>query len=812
MSTFLADVRFGLRTLARNPGFSAIVILILAVGIGGNTAMFSIVDGVLLRPLPFRDPERLFAVQEGMPKWAHFAVNLPVSAHHLREWRKEWHAAEGIAIFNSGSVNLTSNGEPERLVMGRASAELFQVLGVEPQIGRNFLKEEDRPGSDQVVLITDALWESRFHSDPAILGKKILLDGIPFEVIGVLPRGLRAPKVSELQGMNFGNVNPDLWKPLAVKDADLGPIGDFNYGGLVRLKAGVSSSQALAELNAVQDGIVKRYIKEPVELRASLVPLQAQITGRSREGLLLLLGAVGAVLLIVCVNIANLLLSRSTGRRREFAIRAAVGASSRRLLAQMMTESFLIAAIGGGLGIVFAKWALATILANAPADLPRINEVHLDARAIAVALLLSLGSAVLFGMLPAFRGAKSDPQNGLRGSGRSVTEGRHSGRVRAGLVAIEVGLSTVCLVAAGLLLHSFLRLMHVDRGYEVEQITTVTLNLPVSRYPGTPERAEFLRKLLEQVRALPGATSAAVSNVLPLAGEGANNIINAEGSTAPELERPVADFRLINQDYFTTMGIPLVRGRAFEAADRQKRVGILSAATAERLWPGENPLGKKFRDGASPYCEVVGVAGDVRANGLQKAPTLTMYFPYWQKDQRNMTLAVRTAMDPAALSGAVRGEIRKLDAELPVPQFITMQQIVAASVAQRRFQLTLVILFAGIGLVLASLGIYGVVSYSVEQRRGEMGIRMALGATGSGLRALVLRQGLAPVVVGLAGGVAGAIAMGRILQGLLFDVRVADPLTLGAVSIVLLGVAAAACYAPASRVTRADPLTALRYE
>src|SRR5271154_978062 len=543
MANLLADLRYGLRTLGRTPGFSTIVILILALGIGANTAMFSIVDGVLLRPLPFHEPERLFAVQEVMPMFAFMASNLPVSAHHLREWRKEWHAAEAIAIFNAASVNLTSGGEPQRVVMGRASAELFPLLGVEPRMGRNFLKQEDRPGSDHVVLMTDSLWESRFHSDPEILGKKILIDGIPFEVIGVLPPGLRMPKVSELQSLNFGNANPDLWKPLAVNESNLGPIGDFNYGGLVRLKAGVSPARALDELNAVQDGIIKRFVKEPLELRAALVPLQAQMTGRSREGLLLLLGAVGAVLLIVCVNIANLLLSRATGRRREFAIRAAVGASSRRLLRQMMTESFLIAAIGGGLGILFADWALAAIIANAPGDLPRIGDVHLDARAIAVALLLSLGSAVLFGLLPALRSAQSDPQSGLRGSGRSVTDGRQSARVRSALVAVEVGLSTVCLVAAGLLLNSFLRLMHVDRGYEVERITSVTLTLPLSRYPGRPERAEFLRKLLEQVRSLPGVTSATVSNVLPLTAEGANNIINAEGSVEPDLERPIADFR-----------------------------------------------------------------------------------------------------------------------------------------------------------------------------------------------------------------------------------------------------------------------------
>jgi len=601
MLSLAADLRYGLRSLRRNPGFSAIVILILAVGIGANTAMFSIVDGVLLRPLPFRDPERLFAVQEVMPKIVLLAANLPVSAHHLREWRKEWQAAEQIAIFNTSTVNLTSDdGDPERLDIGRASAELFPLLGVQPQMGRDFLPEEDRPGSDKVVLLSDSLWRRRFRADRAILGKKILLDGEPYEVIGVLPPGLMIPKVSELQSLHFGDVNPDLWKPVAIKDAGLDPIGNFNYAAIVRLKAGIPPAQALDQLNAVQDGIVKRYIQQPLDLRAALVPLQAQITGRSRQGLLLMLGAVGAVLLIVCVNIANLLLSRATGRRREFAIRAAVGASSRRMLRQLMTESLLIAAIGGGLGIAFAYAALAAILANAPVDLPRLNEVHLDARAIAVALLLSMGSALLFGLLPAVRIARVDPHNGLRASGRSVTEGRSSGRVRSVLVALEVGLSTVCLVAAGLLLNSYLRLLHVDRGFEVERIATVTLNLPASRYAGMPQRAEFIRKLLDRVKTLPGVSYAAISNLLPLTGEGNNNLIDAEGTNVPDLERPVADRRLVSEDYFRTMSVPLIEGRFFEPSDRGRLVGILSQATAQRLWPGENPWEKSFAMAVRP--------------------------------------------------------------------------------------------------------------------------------------------------------------------------------------------------------------------
>lgn len=810
----MADLRYALRTLARAPGFSAIVILILAVGIGANTAMFSIVDGVLLRPLPFHDPERLFAVQETVLRVSTMPPSLPVSALHFREWRKHWTAADQIAIFNSHPADLATDSEPQRINFARASATLFPLLGVAPQIGRNFRSEEDQTGHDQVVLIIDSLWRSQFHADASILGRKILIDGLPFEVIGVLPAGLVLPKVSELQGMRFNDVDPDVWKPLAIRDQELEPMGDFNFAAIARLKPGISGAQALAELDSVQAAIVKEFVHENVDLRASLVPLQAQITGRSRQGLLLLMGAVGAVLLIVCVNVANLLLSRSTGRRREFAIRAALGASSSRLLRQMMTESLLLAAIGGALGVAIAYEALQLILAGAPIDLPRVNEIHIDARVLAVALLLTLASALLFGLLPALRESRSDPQEGLKASGRSSTEGRQGARVRSTLVTVEVALSTLCLIGAGLLLSSFTRLMHVDRGFAVERITTVDLNLPAARYPDLPHRADFLKKLLDGVRALPGVTDAAVSNILPLAAQGSDNILSVDGTDQPEFLRPIADFRLISEDYFQTMSIPLTAGRAFEPTDRGRNLAILSGEAASRLWPRENPLGKKFHLGGfeAPLLEVIGIAAAVRGTSLQQAPPMVVYIPYWQRNQSAYSLAVRTAMDPAQISSAVRGEIRTVDSQMPVPAFRTMRQIVSASVAQRQFQLTLVLLFAAIGLVLASLGIYGVVAYSVEQRRGEMGIRMALGATASGLRAMVLRQGLMPVATGLALGIAGSIALGRILEGLLFGVSASDPLTIARVAAVLLTVGAAACYVPAARVTRADPLNALRYE
>ena len=810
MSLVWSDFRYCLRTLGRNPGFGAVVILIVALGIAANTAIFSIADAVLVRPLPFRDAERLFAVQESVPRFSHVAPRVPVSAHHFLEWRKHWRAAEHIAILGAISVNLTSAGDPMRLNCGRVSADLFPMLGIQPQLGRNFLEEEDHPGRDKVVILTDALWRRRVHADPSVLGQKIVVDGVPFEVVGVLSPETKLPKISQLQPLNFGDAEPDLWKPMATRDEELSPMGDFNYGGIVRLKQGISPSQALDELNAVQAGIASS-LPEHVELRAALVPLQEAIAGRSRDGLLLLLSAVGAVLLIVCVNIANLLLSRATGRRREFAIRTAIGASAVRLARQVITESLLIAMLGGALGVALAFGALGTILANAPADLPRLNEVRMNGRVLGMAFLLSAFCGVLFGLLPALRSSRADPQDGLKAAGRTSSESHSGGRLRSLLVTVEVGLGTLCLVAAGLLLNSFVRLMRVERGFDVERVVTVHLNLPSSRYPDRAKRAAFLRNAVDRLRALPGVNAAAVSNLLPLAGEGSNNIVSLEGSNTPEVERPIVDFRCVSEDYFRAMGIPLRQGRLFNQADRDRGVTLVSALTAERFWPGQNPIGKRFYLGVT-LLEVIGVAGDVRGNGLQKAPGPTVYIPYWQRDRPDMSLILRTAMDPASIASAVRGEIRKLDAELPVPRFQTMQQIVSAAVAQRRFQLTLVLVFAGVALVLASLGIYGVVSYSVAQRRGEMGIRMALGATAAGLQLMVIRQGLAPVLAGLAGGIAGALAVGRILRGLLFEVTPADPLTLASVAVVLLGVAAVACYIPAFRVTRADPLAALRYE
>ncbi len=810
---FLSDVRYAIRMLGRSPGFAAVVILILAVGIGANTAMFSIVDGVLLRALPFRAPQNLVAVEEVVPKFSHIAPAIPVNAAHFMEWRKQWSSAEELALIGALTFNLNSDGEPERVSGARVSSNLFAMLGVQPQIGRSFLDQEDRPGHDQVAMISDALWQRRFHGDRDVLGRKMVLDGKPYEVIGVLPSGLRIPTMAQLESMAASAAIPEIWKPFAVRKEELDPTGDFNYACIARLRGGVTVSRALDELNAVQARIARDF-PEKMELRALVEPLDRKMTARSRQGLLMLLSAVAAILLIVCVNIASLLIARGSGRSRELAVRAALGASGGRLLRQMLTESLVMAMLGGGLGIFLAYSVLGVMQAHAPADLPRLNEIGIDGRVLLVAFGLSMFSAVLFGLAPAWRSSRTDPQRDLKSGGRGSSQGREAGRLRAALVSVEVALSTCCLLAAGLLLNSFVRLARIDRGFDAERVITVNLSLPASRYPDLAKRAVFVRGVLDRVRGLPGVTAAGITTAVPLTGRRSTNLISVEGTTSPMMERPVADFASVSDGYFTAIGIPVVAGRMFDEKDRDRGVAVISALAAARVWPGESAIGKRFRFGGDnqPLLEIVGVAGDVRADQVQAPPNPTAYLPYWQRDRQDIALMVRTRMDPASIAGVVRGEIRSMDAQLPVPQFRAMQEIIAAAFGERRFQLELVVLFALVGVILASLGIYGVVSYSVAQRRGEMGIRMALGATGPELRRMVLVESLRPVVVGLAAGLAGTLALSRILQGLLFGVGVADPATVAGVMTIMLVVAAAACYFPASRMTNANPVVWLRYE
>jgi len=811
--TAVGDLRFALRMLRKNLGFSAIAIATLALGIGANTAVFSVVDSVILRPLAYREADRLFVIHEVVPKFSHIAPLIPVNAMHFLEWRKSMQSFNQLALISGVTYNLTGSGEPERIPAARVTPSLFPMLGVQAQLGRTFLEAEDQPGRDRVVLLSDELWRRRFAADPGVVGRKIMLDGRPYEIAGVLPASFHFPKLNQLFAMTVAEERPQLWKPFGLRDDELQPIGDFNFSCIARLKPGISPARTLSELNVVQARIASQF-PEKVELRAALVPLQDQITGRSRTGLELMLAAVAAVLLIACVNIANLLLARATGRRREIAIRSALGAGSGRLVRQALAESLLLSGIGGVFGMAIAYAAIRLILARAPVDLPRMDEVHPDVRLLLFTVAISALAGVVFGILPAWRFARTDPQEAMRAGSRGNTAGRRSGGLRSLLVGLEVGLSAMCLIAGGLLLHSFVKLIRVDRGFEAERIVTVALNLPGSRYPNLEKRAAFVQSLLERVKSLPGVTAAGISNMLPLAGEGHNNLLSVEGRNAPMMDRPIADIRYVNPEYFRAMGIPLRAGRIFSEADRERKLALVSALTAARLWPGEDPIGKRFRQGGdeSPLLEVVGVVGDVRGVSLNKAPSLTVYMPYWQTFFGGASLAVRTAMDPRAASSAIRTAIRQIDPELPIPAFRTMEDIVAESVAQRRFQMNLVLLFAAAAMLLASLGIYGVVSHSVAQRTNEMGVRMALGARPAAIRRMVLRQSLLPVAFGLAAGVSASMALGRLLGSLLFGVSTGDPVTILGVVGLLIAVAAAATIIPARRATHVDPVTALRYE
>jgi putative ABC transport system permease protein len=815
MDALVNDFRYALRSLRRTPGFTITATLTLAIGIGANTAIFSMMDHVMLRPLAYQDPDRLYVIHENVPRFAHISPTLPVSANHFLEWQRHTNAFEEMALIGRTSLNLTGAGEPEQLQGARASAALFPMLGIRPQLGRVFLTEEDAIGRDRVVILDDALWRRRFGADAGIVGRTIALSGNSYTVIGVLPSDFRFPKIADLFGMTVYEGRPQFWKPLAMTKDEATQAETFDFISIARLKETSSRAAALDQLNHVQASVSKWFAGS--DLRAVMTPLDEQITGRSKAGLQMLLAAVGAVLLIGCVNITNLMLARSTQRRREIAVRSAIGASSTRLLRQALAESTMLAVVGTLGGLVLAHVVLQTVLAYAPIDLPRMDEVRLDGRIFAFMAVLGAFTSLACGLLPAWHFANADPQDAMKSHSRTSTSGHAAGRLRSSLVASEVALSAICLVAAGLLLHSFVKIMRVDPGFTSERVVTVDVALPAVRYPA-PKRVEFYRTLLSEVSALPGVVSAGITNKLPVAGRGtaATALIHIEGATAPIIERPIADVRNVNPEFFSTMGIGLRAGSILSASDRDGTTAVISQSLADRAWPNQQPLGKRFHIGSpqsSPLYEVVGVVGDVRHTSLiGNQHNLGVYIPYWRRAFSEISLAVKTTDDPAATYAIVRQTIRRLDSELPIAAMRTMDDVVLESVAPRQFQMRLVLVFGIIALFLAGLGVYGVVSYSVAQRTSELGLRMALGATPRVVAGSVLRHAMLPVALGLCVGLVAAIAGGRVVRAMLFEVNPVDPITLSLVTVVLLIVGLFACYLPARRAMRVDPLTALRTE
>lgn len=806
------DVRYALRSLRRARRFTAAAVLTLALGLGATTVIFSMVDHVVLRSLPYADASRLVVVREVIGEIAHVYPTIPANASHFLEWRRGCTACEELAAVKRLSVTLIGAGDPQRLGAARVSANLFALLGASPALGRAFREEEDQPGRDRVVMLSDAFWRRQFGADPSIIGRVITLGDVPYEVVGVLPPTFSLPTGDALGPLVGLPREIDLYKPLALTQREATTHGEFDYAVIARLRPGATATRTRAQLDAIASAIAQRAPNK-MTLRSAVVPMQEQVIGAVRRPLLLLLCAVGAVLLIVCVNLANLVLARNAGRQRESAVRAALGAGRARLTRLALAESVVLAVAGGALGFLLARWGVRALVALAPATLPRIGEVRLDGRVFGVAALLTLVVGLAVGAVPAFRLSRVDPGETLKGGGRTVTGGRAARRRRALFIAAQVGLSTVLLVATGLFLTSFVRVMRVDQGFQPARVLALDLALPRAAYASAERRSQFYDRALREVAALPSVATAAVTNAVPLEGESQVDVLSLERDPRPDTERPTANIRYVSPGYFGAVGTPVRRGRPFSEADRGRPVVVLSERAARALWPGEDPIGKRVVPGSNdPAAEVVGIAADVRTTSLEQEGSVMAYIPFWQQSPPEASLLVRTTGDPGAFTTAARAALRRVDPTVPVAKVRTMTQVVSAAVAARRFQLALLALFGLMALVTASIGIYGVISQSLASRTGEMGVRMALGARPGDVHRLVLREGLTPVALGLGVGIAGSLAVGRAIESLLFEVRPGDPLTIAGVSALLAVVAVVACAIPARRATAAGLATMLRLE
>src|SRR5579864_3909128 len=660
METLIADLRQTIRGLRRSPGFAAAAIGILAVGLAANTAVFSVADAVLFRPLTYRSPQELVAINEVIPQFSQRYPRLPVNAKHFYEWKARCRSFADLAIRTNGSLNLAGNeGPPERLSVERVSWNFLPLLGVQPMLGRNFTTEEDRPNNDRVVILTYALWHRRFHGDAAILNKTILLSGTPHTVAGVLPSWFRLPQTNGMGDLGGTTAPPELLTPIAFDRSKLEPMGNHNFAVIARLHSNVTPQQALADLNSVQAALLRETPMQGLDLRAQVTPLQEQVVAGSRQGLLVLLASIATVLLIICVNLGNLMLARASARSREMAVRIALGAGSWRMIRQVLTESLLIALAGGALGVLLAYAAVRALVASAPVDLPRLDEVHLDFRALVFALVVSLVAGLLFGLIPAWRAARSEPQDALRAGGRTSTQGRRGLRVSEILVSTEVALSATLLVAAGLLIGSLVRILGLDQGFHFNNVLTAVLNLPVTKYSDTKQRAALFDRMLPALQRLPGVQSAGIISTLPLQGDMWVDMISRDDDHRPIFERPVANYRFISPDYFAALGIPIRAGRAFQLSDQNRPVVVVSASTAARIWPGTSAVGKHMRrsDAKEPMAEVVGVVADTRTGMKGDPPPLMVYMPYWTHLESGVSLAIRTAQEPAAAANAVRSAI-----------------------------------------------------------------------------------------------------------------------------------------------------------
>ncbi|MEY2537345.1 MAG: hypothetical protein QOG67_1085 [Verrucomicrobiota bacterium] len=801
------DLRYGLRMLQKNPGFTTVAIIALALGIGANSAIFSVVNTVLLRPLPYKNPEQLVMVWEDNSKQG-FPRDTPAAANYV-DWRDQNHVFEGMAAIIDISFNLTGAGDPERIDGRRVSASLFPLLGVEPQLGRTFRAEEDQPGANHVVVMSYGLWQRRFGGDPSIIGKPINLNGESFTVIGVMPTTFQFPKRTD-----------QLWVPVAFDAKEAADRGNHYLEVIARMKPGVSLPQAQAEMNTIATRLQQQYPETNTSVGAVVTPLHEHVVGDIKPALLVLLGAVAFVLLIACANVANLLLARAAVRQKEIALRLALGASRSRLTRQFLTESVLLSVFGGVVGLLLSVVGLTVLKRFIPPNISQAQAISIDGKVLMFTVLVSLATGMIFGLAPATQAANFNLNDTLKESGRDSAAGSRGNRIRGLLVISEVAVSFILLIGAGLLINSFLHLRNVDPGFRAERALTMKIVLPEVRYADKEQRAVFYRELIRRVETLPGVVSAAVATNLPLTESGNSVGISIEGRADPAPDRvPIVITRIISPRYFETMGIPLLKGRAFTEEDKAESpaVVVVSEGTARRFWPGEDALGKHIKIGAtnSPnrWLAVVGVVKDVRQFELVVEPKPQMYLPFTQANFfEPRALVVKTNLEPLSLGATVRKTVWEIDKDQPVSDIASMENIVSESVARQRFSMLLLGVFATLALVLAAVGIYGVMSYSVAQRTREIGIRMALGAQRSDVLKLTVGHGLRLVTIGVVIGLSVALVLTRVMSSLLFGISATDPMTFISISVVLISVAVLASYVPALRATKVDPMFALRYQ
>jgi len=806
LETLGSDVHYAARMMRRSPVFTTTAVLTLALGIGANTAVFSVVNAVLLRPLPYPDSDRLVQIWSTNPKANRWGMW--TAYPRFEDWRRENTVFEEMATARTWVITIKGGDHPESLFGVITSSQIFQLLRVQPMLGRGFLAEEDQPGHDHVIILSYGLWQRRFGSDRSVIGRTVDVDQQKYTVIGVMAPDFRFPPDLPV------SYRIDAWLPPGP-DPSRNDRGSNNYYTFARLKPGVTVAQAQAQTDAINHGLSEKYSADR-EMGVKVVGWRRQVGSEVRPALLILLGAISLVLLIACANVANLLLARGAMRQREAALRQALGAGRARLIRQFLTESMLLAVFGGAIGLLLAYEGVDLFIRLAP-DIPRLNDTTIDPHVLIFTAVLTLGTALIFGIAPALQGSSTDLQDSLKESGSRLTIGSTRARARSALVVAEIALALMLLAGAGLLVRSFVQLQQVDPGFNPRNLLTAFVMLPPSKYPEPQRQAAFFREVMDRITSLPGLECAGAADSAPMLTNDTGPVSIEGHPVRPDEVEIQAERPKITPDYFCAMGIRLLRGRSFTWADNESSlpVAIINESAARQYWPDEDAMGKRVQleDGSAPvWRQVIGIVGDVRQDSLVKAGRPEVYAPLLQVPVPYMVLAVRTRAEPAALTAAVRHAVTEVDKDQPLFQIKTMEQVVGDSVAGRRFQMSLLAVFAAIALGLAAIGIYGLMSYTVNQRTHEIGIRMALGAKRRDVLHLVVRHGMMLAIVGVVLGTVGALLLTRFLSDMLYGVGVNDPTTLLSVATLLIGVAALASYIPARRAMRVDPIVALRYE